>query len=59
MSFQSRYPGRCGSCDNRINVGDEVCYEEDELVHDTCPDESGPIGEVCPECWCIHRGECA
>lgn len=58
MSFSARYAGRCGNCDNRIEPGDEVRYDDDELVHDQCPGESGP-GDVCIYCWCIHRGECA
>lgn len=60
MSFEARFRGRCGNCDGRIEVGDEVRYEypDDELVHDRCPAESGPT-EVCPDCWTIHAGECA
>ncbi|MEU9806243.1 hypothetical protein [Mycobacterium sp. NPDC050853] len=59
MSFEAKYPGRCGSCDNKIHPGDDVHYEDDELVHDDCPGEVGGPIEVCPDCWCIHRGECA
>lgn len=54
MSFQAMYPGRCGGCDNRIHRGDDVHYEDDELVHDDCPGEVGGPIEVCPDCWCIH-----
>lgn len=31
--FEARYYGRCGcGCGDRIQPGDEVCYEDDELV---------------------------
>jgi hypothetical protein len=62
MSFQAKYPGRCGSCDERIDVGDEVRYDDDELVHDRCKalaaDEQGDLTKVCPDCWLLHSGEC-
>jgi len=41
MSFEAKYPGRCAaeSCnygDARIEVGDEIEYVDDELMHTTC-----------------------
>lgn len=37
--FDARYPGRCASCDGRINEGDQVTYVDDELVHTECTDD--------------------
>lgn len=31
--------GRCAICDERIYPGDEVDYEDDELVHAECVEE--------------------
>lgn len=64
MSFQARYPGRCGSCEERIHVGDSVQYEDDELVHADCPTPAvnqftvGPRESLCASCFTIHAGEC-
>lgn len=64
MSFSAKYPGRCGHCDNRIEPGQQVRYEDDELVHDDCvptPDLDAPRRNerACMECWTTHAGECA
>jgi len=41
-SFQARYSsGRCGICDEPIEEGEVVQYEDDELVHSACADEEG------------------
>lgn len=34
--FEARYDGWCGSCLERILEGDEVIYEDDEVVHLGC-----------------------
>lgn len=62
MTFSARYPGRCGACDGRIHVDDQVTYSDDELVHATCnvpPNPRDDSTTVCRACWCIHKGECA
>lgn len=37
--FEARYPGTCGECGDDIDPGDEVCYEDDELIHADCSTE--------------------
>ena len=40
--FLARYSGTpCGSCGDRIEEGDEVCYVDDELCHAQCAEEEG------------------
>lgn len=64
MSFQARYDGRCGSEDCRydgvIDVGDEVEFEADELMHQGCAQavRRGRTVPLCSECFTHHRGEC-
>jgi hypothetical protein len=41
--FQARYPGWCDTCGNEIEVGDEVTYSDDELVHEDCYDDDDPF----------------
>lgn len=36
--FEAAYPGRCAACDDEINEGDEVTYDDNELVHVECAD---------------------
>jgi len=38
--FAARWDGRCGFCDEDIDVGDEVCYCEDEVVHFDCAEDA-------------------
>lgn len=42
-TFEARYGGRCGVCDGRIEEGDTVAYEDDELVHADCVEEPPPF----------------
>lgn len=59
--FQAKYPGQCGRCDNRIQVGEHVHYDDDELIHVECAEDIGlnnNVGTPCPDCWLIHKGEC-
>lgn len=65
MSFGAKYSGRCTSADcnygdNRISVGDECDYFDDEIMHAACAARARR-GEppICPECFQYHRGECA
>lgn len=47
-TFRARREGRCGICDEPIAEGDEVRYEDDELVHADCLDED-EIAERYPD----------
>lgn len=53
-TFEARYNGRCGACDERIREGDTVRFDGDDLVHADCatsaPREQAPR-PVCPECF--------
>lgn len=55
-AFQARYEGRCAvACGRRIEVGDEVVYVDDELVHVECEGRALAATrprEVCTECFC-------
>lgn len=42
-TFQARYRGRCLACDDQIEPGDDVCYDEDDLVHAECADEDDDL----------------
>jgi len=69
--FAANYRGLCASCDDTIYPGDDVCYEDNELIHAEC---RGPVNldkptdgirrasttpdSVCPVCSMIHVGEC-
>lgn len=61
MSFTARHAGRCPSCGESIDPGDEVRYGwvrrdgevVEVVVHVDCPDRSSaprPV-EVCTVCW--------
>ena len=47
-TFQARYDGRCAECEHRIRPGDDVAYDEDELVHAKCVQ---PVYDTCGRCW--------
>lgn len=59
-TFAARYHGTCGSCEEHISPGDDVRFEDDELVHVTCAQAQPrrPERPVCPACWLVHAGEC-
>lgn len=61
MSFEAKYHGRCSDCGERIEPGERVRYEDDELVHDECDGdlsvEDRPL-DVCPTCWLVRPCEC-
>jgi hypothetical protein len=55
----------CICCEQRINVGDKVHYQDDELVHAGCeiiPDVLLPqlarTEKLCGTCYTYHAGEC-
>ncbi len=62
--FPARFRGSCGACDEPIDPGDLVRYDDDsDLVHDRCEpsnaDDQGDLTKVCPGCWLVHSGECS
>lgn len=64
MTFMARYDGACGSEDctsGRIEAGDEVEYQDDELMHVGCAARArrGSLPPLCNACWIHHNGECA
>lgn len=59
--FEARFGGRCAAeCGEPIHEGDQVVYEDDELVHVDCvgKPEPPPSRPACPSCWTVHAGEC-
>ena len=42
MAFTAQYPGRCGICDEPIDEGDLVAYDDDELCHQACIEDEAP-----------------
>lgn len=55
--FPAKYPGQCAACDDRIKEGDQIMYDEDQLIHAQCQPVDD-AGKVCPECWLAHAGDC-
>lgn len=56
--FEARYPGRCPACEDAIEVGDDLAYDEDVVVHFVCVGRtathqaaSKKPREVCPRCF--------
>ncbi len=61
--FDAKHRGRCGNCDEQIDIGDSVTYDEDEVVHIGCVGQSLTAGlgvqeKVCDSCYLVHRGDC-
>ena len=60
--FTARYNGHCAAdCGQPIREGDQAVYDDDQLVHHDCADDSTPQRPeqpACPNCWLIHAGEC-
>lgn len=56
--FEAKYPGRCGECDRSISEGDDVTFEDDELIHAKCEGLHSVPETVCATCWLVHAGEC-
>lgn len=60
MSFTAAYRGACAYGD-RIEPGDQVTYEDEELVHVACAerDVTGDVTEKpCADCHLVHAGGC-
>ncbi len=63
MTFEARFPGRCEACDEPIEPGQPVVFDDDDvLVHDDCRGmvrvpERAP--DPCGECFLVHAGECS
>lgn len=55
--FIAKYGGKCAAEDNcEIYPGDEVHYQDDELMHVECelrPEYTGPT-RICPKCNMFH-----
>ena len=59
--FEARYPGTCGTCEDRIHVGDMITYsDEDAVVHVDCESSARPErkAEVCTVCWLTKPCDC-
>lgn len=60
-TFTARYYGRCACCEDRVEPGDTVAYEDDALVCASCSigDRPAPRPEtVCPSCWLVQPCDC-
>ncbi len=55
MTFEAKYHGRCGVCDERIDPGDPCAYAEDVIVHGDCEQAAARAERrkrpVCEKCW--------
>lgn len=61
VSFEAKYPGTCGSCGERIGVGDVCKYDStDSVMHEDCDGAYEPERktETCTQCWLIKPCEC-
>lgn len=36
MTFEAKYPGYCGACDEKIAPGEVCAYSETVVVHEDC-----------------------
>lgn len=60
--FAARFPGICENCGDGFEKGDEVMYDDDELVH-ADPDDCVRVSDykpplACTECNLVHAGGC-
>lgn len=59
MTFEAKYGGRCGGCDEQIRPGDLCTYSAEVLVHDDCAaaaerserEEGKAVRPVCDRCF--------
>lgn len=55
MAFTAKYRGVCRDCDDPINVGDWVEFDDDRnLLHQVCPEVRGLEGKprrTCEYCF--------
>lgn len=66
---EARYPGYCGDCGARIQIGEQITpttehpstdYGRALWAHTQCPDND-PLqapDAPCPDCHLTHKGEC-
>lgn len=57
--FRAKYGGRCAAeCGEAIEVGDEVKYVDDQVVHLSCEVafnlSDDQKSEICQQCWTAH-----
>lgn len=64
-TFRARYPGRCVECDDDIEVGDLLRYDEDgHAVHASHTDGASPVwvrrktDVICPACHLTLPCDC-
>jgi hypothetical protein len=59
-TFTAKYVGTCATCSDGFDVGDEVVFDDDELIHVECIEV--PTGQtsmkVCQKCFLAHAGDC-
>lgn len=64
MTFEAKYPGRCGVCDEKIHPGDPCAYSEDVIVHGDCEQAAARAERrkrpICDQCFMEipTNGEC-
>ena len=64
MSFEAKYRGHCGACEEPIVPGQAIAStaEKGSYVHVACPDQEPVLifGKVCTGCWQIKalNGSC-
>jgi hypothetical protein len=64
MSFEARYDGQCTFEDCATGIierGDEVEYEDDDLMHSSCASRArrrNTLPPNCDDCGLHHRGMC-
>lgn len=50
--FVAKFPGTCAGCLERFEPGAWVVFDDDDLVHETCPEiTEEPKRPVCSICW--------
>jgi hypothetical protein len=58
--FTAKFGGTCASCQDDIEAGDEVMFDDDELIHADCTEV--PVRhtamKVCQKCFLVHAGDC-
>jgi hypothetical protein len=61
-SFLARYPGVCGSCDDRIHEGDEIRMEAGVAIHADCDapstHERAIAERTCTRCFLVKPLRC-
>lgn len=59
--FPARYPGRCVSCGDDIEVGETLRWDDDVAIHANCqPTPEVEPRPTCPKCWTVYavNGDC-